>query len=115
MSERKISHIRIYTQGQPIKGLPFQGELMTCYICGAQHRSNPKEESNWNCFEHRGVWVYLCPGCWSQENLEKVLRDLALFFRVEPEGEAQLNEWASEDLLAVARSKIWLRRGSETV
>jgi len=75
---KHYTHYRIYTGGQRIPGLPFQGELMTCCICGAQHLSNPREESNWNCFtappyEQR---VYLCPGCWSQENLEKALRIL---------------------------------------
>lgn len=78
MSEKtgKVTHIQIYTGGQAIEGLPFQGELMTCFICGTQHRSNPEEESNWNCFQYRGKRVYLCPDCWSQENLEKVMRYL---------------------------------------
>ena len=73
---KEIRHVRIYTHGQKIEGLPFQGELMTCYICNAEKRSNPKEESNWNCFQYRGYRIYMCPNCWSNENLEKVLRDL---------------------------------------
>lgn len=73
----KIKHVEIYTGGQVIPELPFHGELMTCHICGAQHRSNPKEESNWTCFGANGKRAYLCPNCWSQENLEKTLRYLA--------------------------------------
>ena len=69
----KIPHIRIYTHGQRIEGLPFHGELMTCHICGKQHRSNPNEESNWNCFQYQGKRAYMCPACWCPENLEKIL------------------------------------------
>jgi len=78
MSEkRRMPHIRIYTGGQVIPRLPFHGELMTCHICGTQHRSNPHEESNWNCFQYRGESVYMCPDCWSIPNLEKIFRYLA--------------------------------------
>ena len=76
MNDRKFRHIIISTHGIPIEGLPFQGEMMICYICGAKKKSDPNEESNWNCFQYINLRIYLCPDCWNDENLEKVLHDL---------------------------------------
>lgn len=72
----RLSHVIIHTNGKPIKDLPFHGELMTCFICRKQKRSNPKEESNWTHFQYKEKEAYLCPVCWSPENLTKVIRYL---------------------------------------
>lgn len=52
----------IYTGGQHIPGLPFQGEVMTCVMCGKQQKSNPMVESNWTAITiDEGKTFYACP------------------------------------------------------
>jgi hypothetical protein len=41
--------------------MPFQGEMMTCAICGKQKQSSPSIESNWNAIFINGELKYLCP------------------------------------------------------
>lgn len=40
---------------------PFQGELMTCVMCGKQHKSDPHVESNWTTIDMGGQRWYICP------------------------------------------------------
>jgi len=52
----------IFTGGQKTPGLPFQGEQMTCVMCGKQHKSNPMVESNWTAITvDDGRTYYVCP------------------------------------------------------
>lgn len=51
----------IFTGGQKTPGLPFQGEQMTCVMCGKQHKSNPMVESNWTAIDVDGKRHYVCP------------------------------------------------------
>lgn len=52
----------IFTGGQKTPGLPFQGETMTCVMCGKQHKSNPMVESNWTAITvDAGQTYYACP------------------------------------------------------
>jgi len=76
--KRRMPHIQIYTGGQKIPGLPFHGEMMTCFICGKQQLSDPRVESNWTCFTNPGTGkrAYLCPPCWCEESLEIIMRYL---------------------------------------
>lgn len=39
----------------------FQGEWMTCVVCGKQHQSDPKVESGWTHIEYDGQGFYVCP------------------------------------------------------
>ncbi len=39
----------------------FQGEMMTCALCGKQQQSDPHAESQWRCIEADGVSHYVCP------------------------------------------------------
>lgn len=41
--------------------MPFQGELMTCIVCGETQRSNPKIASDWRCMDADGYNFYFCP------------------------------------------------------
>lgn len=45
--------------------MPFQGELMTCAMCGRQEWSNPKVQSGWTLIQLPGSAVqhYVCPPC----------------------------------------------------
>lgn len=40
---------------------PFQGEMMTCVMCGKQQASDPAVESNWRKLEIDGRPFYVCP------------------------------------------------------
>lgn len=42
-------------------GDPFGGELMTCFLCGKQERSNPHTESGWSLIVYGADSVYFCP------------------------------------------------------
>ncbi len=49
--------------------LPFMGELMSCFRCGRQERSNPGIESSWYSFtmydegDRHAVRYYWCGKC----------------------------------------------------
>ncbi len=57
----KIDHMTIYTGGQKVPGLRFQGETMTCCMCGKSQQSDPAVESNWRCLEVDRKPYYVCP------------------------------------------------------
>jgi ribosome-binding protein aMBF1 (putative translation factor) len=46
----------------------FQGEMMTCDLCGRKLKSDPNVNSDWTRFEMDGVGYYVCPFClqWSR-------------------------------------------------
>lgn len=51
--------------------LLFQGEMMTCKLCGKTQRSNPKVESGWTALQMgyesgKQIIVYICPQCWAK-------------------------------------------------
>ncbi len=39
----------------------FRGELMTCALCKAEHRSSPGRNSQWRALELDGHRFYVCP------------------------------------------------------
>ena len=39
----------------------FQGEMMTCCMCGKQLMSDPKIESGWTGIEYGDKVFYVCP------------------------------------------------------
>lgn len=39
----------------------FNGEMMTCVMCGKQEHSDPDRESDWRAVEFGGVVYYVCP------------------------------------------------------
>lgn len=39
----------------------FQGETMTCILCGKQDQSDPEGETGWRLLEADGVPYYVCP------------------------------------------------------
>jgi hypothetical protein len=41
--------------------LPFNGETMTCVMCGARQQSDPKIESQWRLLVVDGGQYYACP------------------------------------------------------
>lgn len=41
--------------------MPFQGEMMTCIVCGRQERSNPAVKSDWRMLDADGYHFYFCP------------------------------------------------------
>ncbi len=41
--------------------LRFQGEIMTCALCGKQEQSDPHVESQWRCIEADDIAYYVCP------------------------------------------------------
>jgi len=41
----------------------FQGERMTCVMCGRSRMSDPKVESGWTCIEIDKRLFYVCPVC----------------------------------------------------
>ncbi len=45
----------------------FQGEDMTCTLCGKVEKSDPNVTSNWTVIEADGQPYYCCPAC-LQEN-----------------------------------------------
>lgn len=53
----------IFTGGKKTAGVLFQGEMMTCKMCGRQQKSDPKVESNWTALQFDSLIVYLCPSC----------------------------------------------------
>jgi hypothetical protein len=57
----KINRTTIHTSGKKIPGLKFQGEMMTCVMCGKEEKSDPKVESGWTCVEVDGKGYYVCP------------------------------------------------------
>jgi hypothetical protein len=44
-----------------MSGLPFQGETMTCSLCGATRQSDPTVESQWDALQTGGLRLYYCP------------------------------------------------------
>jgi hypothetical protein len=38
----------------------FQGEVMTCALCGKRQTSDPQVESDWRYLELDGVGFYVC-------------------------------------------------------
>jgi hypothetical protein len=68
----------IYTQGQPVPGVPFQGEVMRCAVCSKEERSDPAHSSGWSLMEWQepgGSWngCYLCPQHSNAENVKLVM------------------------------------------
>lgn len=56
-----LSHLR---KNLARLGEPFQGELMTCVLCGAKHRSQPLASSGWRALDGDKRWRrYACPQC----------------------------------------------------
>lgn len=41
--------------------LPFQGEMMTCCMCGKQWKSHPRIESDWTTITLDSTRYYICP------------------------------------------------------
>lgn len=41
--------------------LVFQGEMMTCVVCGATEQSDPKVKTGWHCIQPDGKSFYACP------------------------------------------------------
>ncbi len=41
--------------------LRFQGETLTCTLCGKQEQSDPHVESNWRYIEADSKGAYICP------------------------------------------------------
>jgi hypothetical protein len=41
--------------------LVFQGELMTCILCGKEEHSDPRVQSDWRAISLNGVVFYACP------------------------------------------------------
>jgi hypothetical protein len=39
----------------------FQGETMTCVVCGCQQKSDPATESNWRAIHVNETIYYVCP------------------------------------------------------
>lgn len=47
--------------------VPFDGELMTCYVCEKTKLSKKGEESGWTALTFEdGLRLYFCPKCFSQ-------------------------------------------------
>jgi hypothetical protein len=40
---------------------PFQGELMTCCMCGKSQQSDRRTSSNWTTIDLEGQRWYVCP------------------------------------------------------
>ena len=57
---RNINKVTYLTGGKKTPGLKFQGELMTCAICGKQEQSDPAVEKNWRYIEADGKGGYVC-------------------------------------------------------
>jgi hypothetical protein len=59
---RKLRKTTIRTGGKKTAGLRFQGELMTCVMCGKTQQSDPAVESDWTFIEMEGTpGGYVCP------------------------------------------------------
>jgi hypothetical protein len=58
----------------------FQGEIMTCTVCGKVEKSDPNVVSNWTVVEVEGKAHYCCPDC-LQQNAGSVEERYALFFK----------------------------------
>lgn len=41
----------------------FQGEMMTCALCGRKLKSDPAKQSNWTVFQLDNLTYYVCTGC----------------------------------------------------
>lgn len=41
--------------------MPFTDELMTCVVCGVQHRSNSNVQSDWRAIDIENDTIYVCP------------------------------------------------------
>lgn len=57
-----------HTGGKTVHGLPFMGEVMTCAMCGKQHKSDPKVQSGWTRLEDGHRSIYICPAELPGEN-----------------------------------------------
>ncbi len=56
------SHTVVLTNGVPVKGLHFMGEVMHCCMCHKEQKSDPKVESGWTYIEIEGrPGVHVCP------------------------------------------------------
>lgn len=51
----------VYNNAKKTEGLPFQGELMVCILCGKQKKSDPAVESGWTHLDFGGMGIYFCP------------------------------------------------------
>jgi len=49
----------------------FRGEMMVCFKCGKQQRSNPKKSSDWTVIEADGKPLYCCPVCFGVPGYSK--------------------------------------------
>lgn len=47
----------------------FQGELMTCFICGRQQKSDPNKRSNWSIVEWDSILFYVCTKHFTPDHL----------------------------------------------
>jgi hypothetical protein len=45
----------------PFEQTHFQGETMTCVMCGREQQSDPAVRSDWRCLEVDGQPYYVCP------------------------------------------------------
>jgi hypothetical protein len=52
--------VTIHTGGKKVDGLRFQGEMMTCVMCGKTKQSDPAVESDWTFLEIEGKSGYVC-------------------------------------------------------
>ena len=58
---RALRKATIRTGGKKTPGVRFQGEKMTCVVCGTTQWSDPAVETGWDCVEVDGVGYYVCP------------------------------------------------------
>ena len=42
--------------------LPFQGEMMTCFLCNKKQQSEPGINNNWRSVTIENYRYYVCPG-----------------------------------------------------
>ena len=77
---RALRKATIRTGGKKTPGVRFQGEKMTCVVCGTTQWSDPAVETGWDCVEVDGVGHYVCPeerkGRTAAEAYERILRKI---------------------------------------
>lgn len=56
----EVTVTTVYTGGEPTPGLPFQGETMTCVVCGRTKVSDPRVHSQWRAITVDGETYYAC-------------------------------------------------------
>ena len=57
--------------GEPVPGLPFQGETMTCVVCGRSLESSPDVSSHWRCIVVDNVRYYACVDEFPEDGADK--------------------------------------------